>query len=411
MIVLFRWPLRILCALVVLLLSYLNFSLYNEPSCIPLPNGRHLHPEVLDQLHFLKRKLRHERAGEEAQQIYPEGYVFIHALYALAWCDVVAALPPESTSTQEGMAEIVFSLNALDSPAGRQVFKPDLPLSYGAFYRGWTTYLRGRYLQLRPAAERDSAEFRRFQIDCSVIARAIQQTEKPYLESYRDMVWPADNVVCLAALALHDRIAAPQFQGVKNAWLNRIQRDISPEQPLIPHSYDVESGRPSEAARGSSQVLMLNLLWDVDSVFARSQYAVFRQQFLAYQLGLPGIREYPQGTLGMGDVDSGPVVLGVGGTASVVGIRAAAQYGDWYLWAGLRSGVEALLLPQRSGGEKQYLLGQLPVLDAFMAWSNASVCPASVPAAGNWRWKFQMISVLLAAIFAACTLIRVPKSS
>ncbi len=392
------WPVRIFCALIILLLSYLNFNLYDERRYTLLPDGGHLHPEVMDQLHFLQRKLRYEQAGEEAQLLYPEGFVFIYALYALAWCDVVATLPPESTSSQEGIAEIAFSLRMLDSPAGRRVFNPDLPLTYGAFYRGWTAYLHGRYLQLRPLAERDSATVRQFQNECSAIAEAIGQTQNTYLESYRGMSWPADNMVCLAALALHDHITTSRFQVVRKAWLDRMQRDLSPGCPLISHGYDLAGNRPSGGVRGSSQVLMLNFLLEVDSAFAQLQYKTFRQQFLTYRLGLPGIREYPHGSVGMGDVDSGPVVMGVGGAASIVGIRAAARYGDWEVFSGLRSGVEALLLPQHSGGEKKYVFGHLPVVDAFMAWSNASVCPKNVPALGNWRWKFQVISVLLAAL-------------
>jgi len=405
------WPLRAACLCLLSALLYLNIRLYDQPKCVPLPGGGHLHPEVVDQLHFLKKKLRHERAGEEAQLLYPEGYVFIYALYALAWCDVAATLPPGSSTWQEGLAEIAFSLNALDSPTGRQVFSPDLPLSYGAFYRGWTAYVRGRYLQLRSHVERDSAQSAQFQAECAAIARAIGETEKPYLQSYRDGVWPADNLVCMAALSLHDRISAPQFQEVKNEWLTRIKRNINPEQPLMPHAYDLDSGIAAEGMRGASQVLMLNFLWEVDSVFAQAQYPVFRQHFLAYRLGLPGIREYPHGTLGGGDVDSGPVVMGIGGAASIVGIRTAARYGDWGVWAGLRSGVEALLLPQRSGGEKKYLFGQVPVADAFMAWSQSATCPAQVPDLSNWRWKFQVISVLLASICIACTLILRRQSS
>ncbi len=389
---LFRWPLRILAVLFVVSILYLNVALYDEPVCIPAKNG-FVNSDVLKQLHFLRRMLHEENAGAEMQMLYPEGYVFIHALYALAWCNVVEMPAPESAHWQEGMREIYFSLNALDSPAGKRVFNPDLPLTYGAFYRGWTAYVRGRYLQISHSAKLDSTAFRQFQDECLAISKAITQTDKPYLESYRDLAWPADNIVCLAALALHDRIVEPRFQEVRNAWLRRIKASLVPEYELIPHGYDLEHNRPLESARGSSQSLMLSFLPDIDSAFAKEQYQKYREHFLAYRLGLPGVREYPKGKTGLGDIDSGPVVLGIGGAASIVGIRAAMRHGDWALAAALRGGVSALLFPRSDEKEKSYLFGQLPMLDAFMAWSEIEICKTEV-LTGNWRWKFQLISLL-----------------
>jgi len=389
-----RWPLRILAALLVIFILYLNVALYDKPVCFPAQNGL-VNADVLKQLHFLRRMLWEENAGEEMQSLYPEGYVFIHTLYALAWCDVVEMSEPESVHRQEGIKEVSFCLNALDSPVGKRVFSPDLPLAYGAFYRGWTAYVRGRYLQIRDAAERDSTVFRQFQDECLAISKAISQTEKPYLESYRDLAWPADNVVCLAALTLHDCITEPCFQEVRNEWLRRIKASLVPEYELISHGYDFENNRPLEGVRGSSQSLMLCFLPDIDSVFAKKQYQKYREHFLAYRLGLPGIREYPTGQSGSGDIDSGPVVLGIGGAASIVGIKAATRHSDWELAAALGGGVSALLFPQSDEQEKCYLFGQLPMLDAFMAWSNAEICKPEDLTTNNWRWKFQLISSLI----------------
>lgn len=390
----FRWPIRIIAVVVAVFVLYINVKLYDIPTCDFGSKGR-INIDVLKQLHFLRRMLREENAGEEMQFLYPEGYVFIYALYALAWCDVVETLPVESAGWQEGKREIAYALNALDSPVGKRVFNPDLPLTYGACYRGWTAYVRGRYLQVTNPAKRDSVTMRQFQSECDAIAQAIGRTDKPYLESYRDLAWPADNILCLAALSLHDRIAKPRFQEVRNEWLHRIKVSLVPEYELIPHGYDLENNRPLEGVRGSSQSLMLSFLPDIDSAFAAEQYQKYRRHFLVYRLGLPGIREYPKGEIGLGDIDSGPVVLGIGGAASIVGIRTAIIYEDWELAIALRGGVNALLLPISGKNEKYYLFGQLPVLDAFMAWSSAGICAASHSDTGNWRWKFQLISIIM----------------
>lgn len=334
------------------------------------------------------------------ETLYPEGFVFTYALYALAWSEVASLLPPESVSQQEGVQEIAFSLEQLQSKNGTMDFNAALPLPYGAFYRGWTTYVAGKFLQLLPPAQRDSAQIARFQNDCEAIARSIQATENPYLESYTDMAWPADNIVCLAALALHDRFLEPRYQSVRTIWLARIKTTLDIRYQLIPHRYDLATQQSPEGVRGASQSLMLCFLPQIDSDFAQQQYQNYRSHFLTYRLGLPGIREYPDGT-GLGDIDSGPVIMGIGGAASIVGIRASALQKDWQLHVPLRQSVKALLFPKDAGKERSYLFGQLPIIDAFMAWSNAGICQTNPLESDSWRWKFQVISLCFLAFLGA----------
>jgi len=129
---------------------------------------------------------------------------------------------------------------------------------------------------------------------------------------------------------------------------------------------------------------------------------------LDYRLGLPGIREYPHGTSRLGDIDSGPIVMGIGGAASIVGIRATSLQRDWAVAEGLSNGTGALLISFSDEKERYFLFGQLPILDAFIAWANAVNCleysgcdSKSHPELKreNWRWKFQAISFLLISFF------------
>jgi len=143
---------------------------------------------------------------------------------------------------------------------------------------------------------------------------------------------------------------------------------------------------------------MLVFLAEIDSVFATEQYRQYQHYFLTHRLGLPGIREYPDGVAGQGDVDSGPVVLGIGGAATIVGMKVAQRFNDWDLAIALHSGMEMLLFPQQSKTEKTYLFGKLPILDAFLAWSNAGLCETTRQQSGTWRLGFQMWSLALLAL-------------
>lgn len=329
------------------------------------------------------------------QSIYPEGFMFLHALYALSWCDATQELPSAHFLRTEARDEAIFAYRRMGSSEGLEVFNPTLPLAYGAFYRGWTAYVLGRILMLEP---QDSSIRVVFQENCAAIAKAIEATEKPYLESYSELSWPADNVVCLAALALHDRLFEPRYSETRIKWLNRIKSSLLPENQLIPHAYNLKKNKALMGARGSSQALMLAFLPEIDSMFAREQYQRFRSTFLTYCLGLPGIREYPHGLAGTGDIDSGPVVFGIGGAASIVAVRAASLHEDWSVAMGLRNGTSALLLPQHDGVQKRYLFGQLPILDAIIAWSNAAHCSIQTKASPDWRLKFQLFSLLFLSV-------------
>ncbi len=135
-------------------------------------------------------------------------------------------------------------------------------------------------------------------------------------------------------------------------------------------------------------------MWEIDAEFGASQYRQFRDQFLGYRLGLPGIREYPSTSLGLGDVDSGPIVIGIGGAASITSIKTALRYQDYELALALYQGVSACLFPSTDANDKRYLLGKLPILDAFMGWVSADMCHTQGVNLPNWRWKCQLISGL-----------------
>jgi hypothetical protein len=143
---------------------------------------------------------------------------------------------------------------------------------------------------------------------------------------------------------------------------------------------------------------MLCLLPEIDSMFAEEQFVLYEQYFVTARLGLPGIREYPAGIDGNGDIDSGPVIWGIGGAASVVGQRAAAANGREDLYVGLRNSLEAFGAAYPLFGKKKYLFGQLPMADAFIAWGNAV---EKVPANGRYPkpWGIHLVSLLLLLLF------------
>lgn len=359
----------LLLSAIIALIIYFNCGLYYQPSLVARGSGL-INRDIVEQLAFLKKRM-HQGAAADMQQLYPEGYIFMHALYGLAWCEVAEKMVSDSVLYRNALEEIDWSYWSVRSGEAKRNFDESLPLPYGAFYCGWSNYLLGK--KLRAAGKnRGHPDVEDFKNNCSRIAEYFRaKGSTPYPESYPGGAWPADGMMCVASLALHDRLFDPVYKDILQRWVAdvKLSADVN---GLIPHAVDASSGKPLENARGCSQSLMLNFLLEIDSVFAHQQFAIFKKLFLDQRLGLFGVREYSFGDSGDGDVDSGPVIFQIGAAASIVSIRTMNLYKEGEYSTSLRNSVEAFGFPVHQDGMKMYLFGKLPMADVFITWANAA---------------------------------------
>ncbi|TAE00180.1 MAG: hypothetical protein EAZ97_06815 [Bacteroidetes bacterium] len=375
--------------LIFLLVFLINYQLYDSPKVDNSKTGK-LNEDVLFQLHFLKTQMQAGTA-EQMQNIYPEGFFFSHVLYGLACTDLLKNA--DLTHFQYLTREIDWTLAQLESEKAKEIFPIYLPLEYGAFYVGWKNYLLGK--KLSSTNKPDSLDIQKFQKNCEKIYEAYHKTDTLFLESYTGAIWQADNVVCMANLAMADRLFGTKYQGFIKFWVEKMKKHLDPKTNLIPHSAFLESGKMNEGARGSSQSLMLNFLPEIDSVFAKSQFLQFKKLFLDYRLGLPAVREYPKNSQGEGDIDSGLIIFDMGSAASIVGIRAFAQNGDSDMAWQIRNCVEAFGFPLIYEEKKSYLFGILPIADVFIAWANAHETFVKQEKPIFWQMIFHFLSFLV----------------
>jgi hypothetical protein len=189
-------------------------------------------------------------------------------------------------------------------------------------------------------------------------------------------------------------------------WTARTAAVRDPATGLLPHRLDAD-GSVLEGPRASSQALMQAFLPDIDPGAAAADYRRFVAAFVVRELGLVGVREYPVGTSGEGDVDSGPLIAGVSLSASAVALGAAHRQGDTALAGALDAEAELLALPVPWFDGRRYGFGLLPVADAFLAWARAQpAAPAGTGpnAAPGWLWPLW----LLLALAPAAVLLAVP---
>lgn len=348
----------------------------------------------------VRRQLAHLRAAiddgaaTDAQALFPEGYFFLHVLYGLTQVDVGRAEPPGERSDE--LREARWALAQLESPAGRAPFDPDLDLPYGVFFRGWTNWLRGGVVSMQVAP--DPGEVARFEADSAELAAAFGSAGTPYLVAYPGQSWPCDSAVAIASLRLHDALRPPRYGPTVDRWLTGVRERLDPATGLMPHRADAGSGAPIEVARATSQSIIQRFLVDIDPGFARSQYLLFRSAFRPWG---PAIREYPAGVPGSGDVDSGPLLLGISLSATVVTMGAARVQGDDRLAGALARLADVAGLPLDTFRTRRYAFGVLPIGDAFVAWSKTaqpwvSDRPEPPPPDLSRWWRLPLLIVLLA---------------
>jgi hypothetical protein len=359
-----------------------------------------LSSDILPQLYFLADALQ-KGAGERMQKYFPEGFFFTHALYGLAWIEVGMRQEYGSSIHTKALEEAQWALDRLGSPKGRAPFTSTIDPPLGVFYLGWSSWLRGGMLKLQPSHARDPAELARFVTDCMALAESFHDSSTPFLPSYPGQSWPVDSVVAVAALCLHDRLFRPRFIETINKWLLNVRLYLDPATGLLPHSVNPETGLPIQGARGSSQTLINRFLLEIDPHWGLEQYTLFRQQFVSTLFGMPGVREYPRGVSGQGDVDSGPLLGGISLSATVVTIGPALLNVDQMVAGPLLNLVEAIGFPISWGNKKRYGFGLLPVGDAFLVWTKTAISWIDKPQKVSlspifpWWWRLPLHGLAL----------------
>ncbi|MES2794896.1 MAG: hypothetical protein V4683_02965 [Bacteroidota bacterium] len=354
------------------------------------------------QLNFLGNELKNNNLGERMQELFPEGFVFINALYGLSWCELAFS---DSTNDKKikakALKEALFAYNEINSDKAKSIFDSHLTPEKGIFYIGWNNYLLSKILSLDTSFV-DYDKYENIFIDQSeLISNSLKESNSPFLQSYHNQTWPADMFVAMASISNYDKIFKPKYKNEISEWINGVKLNLDPKTKLIPHKVNPRTGGTIEGPRGSSISLIIRLLAEIEPNFANEQYELYKTNFVITTLGLPSICEYPKGQFGETDIDSGPVIFGVGFSGTIVSIGTYSMLGDSELAEMQYKTINAFGFSNKFGNEKKYIFGLLPIADAFIAWGRASglnQSNISNSSSNGWRVKFHIISFLVLTI-------------
>ena len=197
------------------------------------------------------------------------------------------------------------------------------------------------------------------------LAKRLEESEFGLGYTYPSELYVPDNCVVVGSLGLYFKKYPDRDSGFVKRWLEKIEPLRDPQTGLLAFSTSI-SGEPLEPGRGSGSAWNIFYLSYADQKWAKDQFARVKEHlYRPLFLGMAGIREYPVGVEGSGDVDSGPVILGTSPAGTGFATAGARLTGDEQFLQQMLRTSEFVGFTWSWGGRKQFLTAPL-VGDAIM---------------------------------------------
>jgi hypothetical protein len=184
------------------------------------------------------------------------------------------------------------------------------------------------------------------------LARRMREAPHGVIETYPGEVYPADVAAVVGSIGLYDRARGADHGDVIRRFAEQVRaRHRDPGSGLLYQALDARTGAPLAPPRASGTAIAVYFLSFADPALSRELHAGIAQHQRAGFLGFGGIREYPRGIEGRGDIDSGLVVLGVSISATGFSLAGARLFGPEELFVEIYRTAElfGVALPRPSG--------------------------------------------------------------
>lgn len=229
------------------------------------------------------------------------------------------------------LEEMRWLIDAIQTPRLTGFITDHFGPPFGPGFKRPSVFVHGFFLNLVMRYRAVSGDDRYDSLARTIAAKlqeAFQLSPQGILPTYTNMWWMNDNLPALAALAACDRAFHQDTSAIRMRFLQSARTHYLDKHGLLSSYIDPGPKITLQVARGVSICYALHFLREIDSNFAKSQYAIASRVFFRESFGLAAVREFPEGEPTAFDVDSGPVVLGMGAAASGFAIGAAAVMQD-----------------------------------------------------------------------------------
>ncbi len=176
--------------------------------------------------------------------------------------------------------------------------------------------------------------------------------------TYPGETYPVDQSTCAGAVGLHMLATGSDHARRLASWSAAFRElAVDPRSGWLFQRLDSDDGSPADHPRGSGTALAAYALIWADPGLSAELWSALAEEGLQRPLGLGAVREYPRDTFGLGDIDSGPVILGLGVSATGFSLAAARAHGDRSAYAAIARTATLFGLPGRRHGGRWFHSG------------------------------------------------------
>ena len=202
----------------------------------------------------------------------------------------------------------------------------------GHAYLGYTNLALSMYRRVNP-----NNRFARINDQLTeAFSRRLAQASHGMIETYPHETYPPDVAAVIGSIGLHDRATGEDHRKVLTKSLQAFREQlIDPKSGMLYQSADAHSGTIHDKGRASGTTISVYFLSFADPELSGRLFKAIATTQRSNVAGFTGIREYPLGQDGLGDVDSGPLIMGLSPTASVFALSGARLTGNQDLFQAL----------------------------------------------------------------------------
>jgi hypothetical protein len=216
-------------------------------------------------------------------------------------------------------------------------------------YLGYAGLALGLHRVLRPSSRFADVDDR----IVAMLAKRIDASPTGFVATYPGEVYPVDNASALGAIALHARATRkPVPPAVAKGLAALASRGIDPASGLVFQAVSATDASPRDAARASGTALAAYFLAFADGEVSRGLWKALETKQLRTVLGFGAVLEGSRG-----DIDSGPVVLGFGVSATGFALGASRIHGDRDTFASLYATAHLFGAPFDEEGTRTHATG------------------------------------------------------
>ena len=201
------------------------------------------------------------------------------------------------------------------------------------------------------------------------ISEALNQEIKRQLErSYG--VWTADQATYLYAIWRADEVMDTKRKAIRESWLKTMQANfIETDTGLLHSQVSTKPIRVDSPPRASSVAWTIIFLGEIFPEFSTRQYALLEAHRSRRVFSLSAFKEFPGlGIFRLGDLDSGPLILGFSPSATGFGLATQGLYGSQDVYQRCYRIFELFGFPLSDEKGKRYRMGNA-MGDAILLYS------------------------------------------